>query len=204
MKSTTGALERTLRERLLLAPRQGGEGDRLMLADGVLLAALDGSRPLTAGERAALQASPLTTRRLRTLALERRAAVRADAWHASRGMLRAADSGAALELLATDDGCWRLHFVDHGNGNGGGSGEAWRVILQLLPQAPFAARLLREAAAVRVLDGGGAEVLAGRLDPDGECEAAWPFGDAPAAHFQRHGARFVVQPSVHPDMQPAP
>lgn len=186
--STSGDLECRLRERLLLAPRKG-DGDRLLLADGVLLAALDGSRPLTAGERAALQASPLTTRRLRTLALERRAAARANAWQASEGMLRAADSGAALELLATDDGYWRLHFV------GDGSGAARRVILQLLPQAPFAARLLREAAGVRVLDGGGAEVLAGRLDADGECEAAWLFDDAPFAHFQRHGARFVVQPA---------
>lgn len=197
--STTGDLECRLRESLLLAPRKG-DGDRLLLADGVLLAALDGSRPLTAGERAALQASPLTTRRLRTLALERRAAARADAWQASEGMLRAADSGAALELLATDDGYWRLHFV----GIESESGCARRVILQLLPQAPFAARLLREAAAVRVLDGGGAEVLSGRLDADGECEAAWPFDDAPLAYFQRHGARFVVQPSVQPGTQPAP
>lgn len=192
--STRGEIDRKLRERLLLAPRV--EGDRLLLADAVLLAALDGSRPLTAGERAALQASPLTTRRLRTLALERRAAMSAaaneDAWPGSHGMLRAADSGAALELLATDDGYWRLHFV--------GTAGARRVILQLVPEAPFAARLLREAAPVRVLDGSGAEVLAGRLDLDGECEAAWPFADAPFEHFQRRGARF----SVHPLVQPAP
>ena len=183
--------ERRLRERLLLAPRV--EGDRLVLADAVLLAALDGSRPLTGGERAALQASPLTTRRLRTLALARRAAsshrqAANDAdWRGSSGMLRAADSGAALELLATDDGYWRLHFV--------GAPGARRVILQLLPEAPFAARLLREAAPVRVFDGAGAEVLAGRLDADGECEAAWPFPDAPSGHFQQRGARFSVQPA---------
>ena len=41
------------------------EGDGLMLADAVLLQALDGSRPLTHGERAALQASPLTLRQRR-------------------------------------------------------------------------------------------------------------------------------------------
>ena len=188
----TSDIDRKLQESLLLARRV--EGDRLVLADAVLLAALDGSRPLTAGERAALQASPLTTRRLRTLALERRAgcidadeADEADeAWTGSAGLLRAADSGAALEALATDDGYWRLHFV--------GEGAARRVILQLLPQAPFAARLLRAAAPVIVLDGAGTEVLSGSLDLDGECEAAWPFADAPPAHFQRHGARFTVRP----------
>jgi len=179
-------MERKLRERLLLAPRV--EGDRLVLADAVLLAALDGSRPLTGGERAALQASPLTIRRLRTLAIERRAAANDSAWTGSSGMLRAADSGAALEALATDDGYWRLHFV--------GDADARRVILQLLPEAPFAARLLRESALLRVTDGAGQEVLAGRLDTDGECEAAWPFADAPAAHFQQHGAGFSVEPAA--------
>jgi hypothetical protein len=176
--------ERKLRERLLLAPRVAG--DRLMLSDAVLRAALDGSRPLTHGERAALQASPLTTRRLRTLALERHAAAN-DAWQGSSGMLRAADSGQGLAELATDDGCWRLHFVD--------SAGTRRVILQLLPEAPFAPRLLREAPLLRVLDGAGTELLVGRLDADGELEADWPCADAPAAHFQRHGAAFTVQPA---------
>ena len=108
-------------------------------------------------------------------------------WQGSHGMLRAADSGAALRQLATDDGYWRLHFLD--------GGAAGRVILQLAPEAPFAARLLREAALLRVLDGAGAEVLQGRLDADGECECAWPFAEAPAAHFQRHGAAFSVLPA---------
>jgi hypothetical protein len=181
---TSSDMERKLRERLLLAPRV--EGDRLMLGDAVLRAALDGSRPLTAGERAALQASPLTTRRLRTLALARHTAA-IQAWQGSAGMLRAADSGAQLAQLATDDGFWRLHFVDDAQGQ--------RVVLQLMPEAPFAARLLQGAAALRVVDGAGQEVLAGRLDLDGECEAAWPFALAPAAHFQRHGAAFSVQPA---------
>lgn len=181
---TTSELDRKLREHLLLAPRAGG--DRLMLGDAVLRAALDGSRPLTAGERAVLRASPLTVRRLRTLALAARTAAN-DAWHGSSGMLRAADSGAALAQLATDDGFWRLHFVEGG---------ARRVILQLLPDAPFAVRLLRESVPLRVLDGAGAQVLSGRLDLDGECESAWPFALAPAAHFQRHGATFSVQPAI--------
>jgi hypothetical protein len=133
-----------------------------------------------------LQASPLTTRRLRTLALQlpRRAAAN-DAWQGSSGMLRAADSGQDVFELATDDGFWRLHFVGLRDGR--------RVILQLMPDAPFAPRLLREAPLLRVLDGAGGEVLSGRLDQDGELEADWPFEDLPAAHFQRHGAAFTVQ-----------
>jgi hypothetical protein len=34
-----------------------------------------------------------------------------------------------------------------------------------------------------------------RLDADGECEGAWPFAQAPAAHFQGHGAAFSVVPA---------
>lgn len=189
--TNTTALERKLRERLLLARR--AEGDRLVLADGVLLGALDGSRALTANERAALQASPLTTRRLRQLAIERRAAqdlaseAANDAgWRGSSGMLRAADGGPRLSRLVTDDGYWTLHFA--------GAQDDWVVILQLSATAPFAPRLLRERPLLRVLDGGGAIVLQGRLDADGECEGAWRFEGAPGAHLQRFGATFVVEP----------
>ena len=62
---------RRLQEARLVQARTAG--DRLMLDDATLAAALDGSRPLTAGERAALQASPLTVRRLRHLALHAKA-----------------------------------------------------------------------------------------------------------------------------------
>jgi hypothetical protein len=182
----TTALERKLRERLLLARRV--EGDRLVLADAVLLAALDGSRPLTANERAALEASPLTARRLRHLSMQRRAAsgaANAAEWSGSSGMLRAADSGAASTRLVTDDGYWTLHF-------GGADGD-WVVILQLAAAAPFAARLMRERPLLRVLDGGGAILLQGQLDADGECEGAWRFDDAPAVHMQRFGAGFTVE-----------
>jgi hypothetical protein len=185
--NTTTALDRKLQERLLLARRV--EGDRLVLADAVLLAALDGTRPLTAGERAALEASPLTLRRLRQLALERRASGRAandQHWTGSAGLLRAADSGA-LTRLVTDDRHWSLHFA--------GSDGAWRVILQLAADAPFAARLVRQMPLLRVVDGQGAVVLQGRLDADGECEADWPFADAPASHFQQAGAAFAVEPA---------
>jgi hypothetical protein len=172
---------RRLQEARLLQARK--PGDRLMLDDATLAAALDGSRPLTAGERAALLASPLTVRRLRHLALERRAA--SAAWRGSRGVLRAASSGT-LDTVVTEDGWWTLHFVAV-DGN-------WRTVLQLAPQAPFAPALLAARAPLRVLDGAGADILAGRLDADGECEAAWPFVAAPGEHLQAHGARFTVEP----------
>lgn len=191
-------LELRLQERLLLA--RPAPGDRLLLDDATLGAALDGSRALTPNERRALAASPLTLRRLRHLSLQRHAAVQqmqeqqaqrptaandAD-WRGSSGMLRAAASSATLETLATDDQYWTLHFI--------GQDGLWQVILALSAQAPFAAQLLREQPLLRVFDGAGAIVLEGRLDADGECESRWPFELAPAAHFQQHGASFSVQP----------
>jgi hypothetical protein len=184
--------ERRLQERLLLGRRV--DGDRLVLADATLLAALDGSRPLTAGERAALQASPLTARRLRQLAVERRAgqgnpaAQAAPApmagWRGSHGRLRAASSGA-IDALRTDDGWFILHVVAEGAG--------WRTILQLAADAPFAPALLAARAALRVRDGAGNTILEGRLDADGECEAAWPFAESPASHLQAADAAFAVE-----------
>jgi len=192
------ALARRLQERALLSARPPAD-DRLLLADATLLAALDGSRVLTPNERAALAASPLTLRRFRHLASQRQGAARAgaavvrpgaandDHWRGSSGMLRAAASGGdTLATLVTDDHCWTLHFVAQDDG--------WQVILALSAQAPFAARLLNEQPLLRVLDGGGAIVLQGRLDADGECERAWPFATAPAPHFQLYGAGFAVQP----------
>jgi hypothetical protein len=183
----TNDIDRKLQEQLLLARRV--ENDRLMLADSVLLAALDGSRPLTPNERAALEGSPLTLRRFRQLVIESKArpAAANDAdWFGSTGLLRAASGTAALDHLLTDDGYWTLDFLPQGQG--------WQVIIKLAPAAPFAVRLLREHAMLRVVDGAGSVILQGQLDADGECEAAWPFGSDPAEHFQQHGAGFIVEP----------
>lgn len=182
--------EHKLRQQLLLAPRKSG--DCLVLADEVLRAAIDGTRRLTPAEAAALQASPLTLRRFRQLAPQRHArpAANEPLWRGSAGLLRAAAGQAPLTNLVTDDGWWRLHFVEQDG--------AWGVILTLDAGAPFAASLLRERPLLRVLDGGGAIVLQGRLDADGECETRWPFELAPAPHFQLFGARFNVQPVVQP------
>jgi hypothetical protein len=180
---TTEPIERKLQAQVLLARR--AEGDRLMLADAVILAALDGSRALTSAECAALRESPLTLRRFKVLSQERRTALAG--WRGSRGMLRAASDGAALTALTTDDGWWRLHFAPHDG--------SWRVILALDAGAPFAARLVRDQPLLRVRDGAGAVILQGSLDSDGECEDAWPFGGAPGPHFQQAGATFAVEPA---------
>jgi hypothetical protein len=187
--------EHKLQERLLLA--RAVPGDRLMLADATLLAALDGSRALTPNERQALQSSPLTLRRFRQLWIERggrRNGIAAQtandgAWLGSTGLLRAASSGDSLDELLTDDGHWTLHFLPHQQQDGG-----WQLILKLNAAAPFAARLLAEQPLLRVVDGGGAILLQGRLDADGECERAWPYTMAPMAHFQLYGATFAVEP----------
>jgi hypothetical protein len=100
-------------------------------------------------------------------------------------MLRAASSAGASAPVS-DDGWWTLHLL--------GREGAWRLVLQLSAEAPFAARLLAARAPVRVLDGAGRVILEGRLDADGECEAAWPFGDPPAVHLQERGAAFTVEP----------
>lgn len=186
---TPGQFDSKLQERLLLARRV--ENDSMVLADATMIAALDGSRALTAAERLALRGSPLTLRRFRTLALaQRRAALPAtESWFGSHGMLRAAADGRPLTAVATDDGHWALHFLEQAG--------RWRVILTLEANAPFAARLVREQPMLRVLDGGGALILKGFLDADGECEAAWPFDSPPALHFHEFGAGFAVEP-VHP------
>jgi len=80
--------DRKLQERLLLAREV--PGDRLVLEDSVLLEALSGSRALSAPQLAALQASPLTLKRFRHLALQRRRSVAG--WRGSAGMLRAAST----------------------------------------------------------------------------------------------------------------
>lgn len=185
-------LDARLRERALLG--RAVAGDYLMLADATLLAALDGTRALTPNERQALSASPLTLRRFRQLSLERhaasqpraRAAANDGAWSGSTGMLRAAATATALQSLVTDDNYWTLHFLPQDGG--------WQVILSLAADAPFAARLLNEQPMLRVIDGGGAIVLQGRLDADGECERGWPFANAPGPHFQLYGAAFAVEP----------
>lgn len=194
MKPTITELEARLQEQLLLA--RAVPGDRLLLADATLLGALDGSRPLTPAERTALQASPLTLRRFRHLAQQRRSAAQGErkehrsagaGWHGSRGLLRAAATAAVLDTLRTEDGYWTLDFLQ--------SEQGWRVILALVADAPFAALAVQQGWQVQVRDGAGSLILRGGLDGDGECECAWPHVAAPVQHFQQHGASFAVEPA---------
>jgi hypothetical protein len=181
-------LANKLAGKVLLSQRS--DGDTLVLVDEVLLAALEGRRALTAEEAVSLKASPLTLRRFRLLADQRRRPAMAandPVWHGSDGLLRAASSGSMSGPLHTDDGYWTLHVA-------GQPGE-WRLILALAPDAPFAASLLRAAGGIRVLDGQGNLLLEGVLDADGECEAAWAHAAAPFQHLQQTGASFSVRPN---------
>jgi hypothetical protein len=91
-------------------------GDRLMLADATLLAALDGTRPLTPNERQALSASPLTLRRFRQLSLERHAAAMPAMptirhGPAVRHGARRHGIGDGSTGRTQTDGYWTLHFL---------------------------------------------------------------------------------------------
>ena len=165
------------------------DDDRLMLEDQVLLAALDGSRPLLPEERDALQKSPLTLMRFRQLALQARArksgAANDEQWQRSLGMLRAAASGDVLLTLRSDDHYWKLDFVPDDDG--------WQFILALDANAPFANQLLQEPKWLRVLDGDNGLLLEGQLDADGECEVRWPLNTEPGRHLQQAGAKFRIE-----------
>lgn len=167
------------------------DDDGLMLEDHILIAALDGSRPLAPEEREALQKSPITLLRFRHLALQARARKNGVAandahWRNSTGMLRAADGGEfAMLSLRTDDHYWKLDFVPDEDG--------WQFILSLDVNAPFAARLMQEKVLLRVRDGAAGILLEGQLDEDGECEARWPLLTEPARHLQKAGAVFRIE-----------
>jgi hypothetical protein len=169
---------------------QSRDDDRLMLEDQVLLAALDGSRPLDPDQRNVLQGSPITLLRFRHLALQARARKNGNAandgnWQQSGGMLRAADSGAVIVSLRTDDHYWTLDFVPDDDG--------WQFVLSLDVNAPFAGQLLETESWVRVVDGKQQLLLEGQLDADGECEVRWPVPHEPTRHLQQAGAMFRVE-----------
>lgn len=174
---------------LSLVLARSRDDDRLILEDQVLLAALDGSRPLAPDERDALQKSPVTLMRFRHLALQARArkngAANDEQWQKSSGMLRAAASNDALLTLRSDDHYWKLDFVADEDG--------WQFILALDASAPFASQLLQDSAWLRVLDGRSTLLLEGQLDADGECEVRWPLATEPGRHLQQSGASFRIE-----------
>ncbi len=175
------ALDAKLQESLLL--NRSREGDYLQLSDAVLRAALEGSRPLSANEAAILQASPLTLRRFRHLAVAQRD--KQTQWHASSGIVLAAASVEEDAILHSLDLYWQLQLLQ--------VEKQWQVILRLRPSAPFAAQILNNHAALELLDGKGQVILRGSLDADGELELPWTWPQSPLTHFTAHGGSFHVR-----------
>ncbi len=196
--ATQNEKQQSLNQRLDLSMilARSRDDDQLMLDDMVLVAALDGSRPLSPEERETLQKSPITLLRFRHLALQARARKNGSAandaqWRSSKGMLRAADGGSlSLFSLRTDDDYWKLDFVPDEDG--------WQFILSLDVNAPFAAQVMQDKIWLHVRDGATGLLMEGQLDADGECEVRWPLPIEPALHFQQAGAIFRIESSTGP------
>lgn len=176
--------------------RRYKQGDYQVLSDEALRAALAGTQPLNRAELQAILDSPLTLRRMHTLAQQAHAsattatiapaaAANDPAWARSRALLRAAADDRDAHSIDTDDGYWRLVFLPVAGG--------WRMVLRLDPEAPFAAELTAAAPTVAVLDGRGRTLMLGPLDEDGELAASWPLpGEAPYASLMAQGGRIEV------------
>jgi hypothetical protein len=166
--------------------------DWQVLDDRALIAALDGTQPLSRKEWEALLDSPLTLRRMQVLEAVRRTkedALQAanDAfWQASPGLLRAAAGSADAATLATDDGYWTLDFPRAQDG--------WGIVLRLEPSAPFAGEFIGEdeMPEVAVVDGSGRTLLIGELDEEGKLLARWPDAEAPLKVLSAAGGGFQV------------
>lgn len=151
-------------------------GDRMVLSDDVMEAALEGRKCLQPTQWQALLSSPLTLCRLRYLegcrlaALSRHGRVNeVDDGRVSRYELLAATSTETDISLYSPDGRWALHALT--------TRTVTRLLLQLLPQAEdgIASTASRPVPGdeVAVLDGAGFTLLMGRLDADGELEQVW-------------------------------
>lgn len=185
-----------LQDRLALATlmQEHKPGDYLVLADHVLLAALDGSRSLRVSEWNALLDSPLTLRRMRVL--EAQVSWRKDqerqqpqashraVWRASEGQLRAASSSGPFSQ-ASEDGLWMLYSLTTGNET--------RIALKLQDQAGLTQSWLDARPEVAVLDGEGNTLLIGVLDEDGELRGPWVHDADLRTHLATHGHRWVVE-----------
>ena len=183
MSEQSQSLAKRLQASLLLSRER--DGDRLCLPDDILLAALDGSRPLSAEERSQLQASPLTLARFAVLARSRReqAKPKNSRWDGSQGRLQAAASADEL-VLRSEDQYWELRFFEQDG--------LWTLLLKLDPLAPFAAQAM---LAEIVLEAGREQVAQGQTDADGELEVIWPFLETPFDWLQAQGGRFCVKPA---------
>lgn len=192
----------TLQDRLALHTMMQTHkpGDHLVLADPVLNAALDGSRPLRQSEWQALLGSALTLRRMQVLEAQRQAraglaggaattlrpAANDAAWRPSHTLLRAA-AGADLSRFTqgSDDGRWMLYALK--------TGADTRLVLKLQPEAEHADLWLAARPEVAVLDGEGNTLLLGALDEDGELQGPWVHEADLRTHLAAHGHGWRVE-----------
>lgn len=170
-----------LAEAALLAPKAG---DRLVLDDDSLRAAIERRRPLSETQKQQLLDSPMTLRRFKRLAQQIQNAVAG--WEGSQGLLLAAAGNDDLQSLSTEDGKWELHFMP-------GRQQEIRLVLKCLDDVLLAA-LLQQQREIQARDSGGNILCQGTLDDDGELDTRWPFDLPPREHFQLVGGRFVVGP----------
>lgn len=190
--------------------------DWLVLSDANLIAALDGTEPLSAVEWAGVLDSPLTLRRIQNLAnqLAREArgksasntaastspsAANDSYWHHSQGLLLAAATDEPAPTLTTSDGLWSLIFLNATSASQPPAlaqpHPSWQVVLKLNLTDAVGLTIVAKAPEVAVLDGSGATLLIGTLDEDGELVRPWPatITDTPFAHFKACGGVFSVE-----------
>ena len=178
--------------------------DWLVLDDETLLAALDGSHPLSRVEWAGLLESPLTLKRMAALEAGRRkqagtvesplriAAVAAnDELYSCALTLLAADSGEQEVSLSSADGWWQLSCpATHGG---------WKMRLELAEGAPFVGLFEDEVGpgmsprAVAVLDGRGRTLLLGHLNDERLLWGNWPLAESPREALAPAGGVFQVR-----------
>lgn len=190
-------------------------GDRQVLADDVLQAALSATQALSRKQLAMLKVSPLTLCRLRYLEALRLAAThsalatgtaasasvhalgspagqttpaQASRWQRSPGELLAAAGVDADCSLPSADGLWTLSAWTRGH--------ATRLRLNLRRPADDDGQLslrLDPEIEVGVLDGRGGTLLLGRLDDDGELEVLLDHPLDLRSHLAQHGGHWSVE-----------
>jgi len=165
-------------------------GDYQVLANEVLVDAIDGKQPLNQREYEALLDSPMTLRRLQFLAALRSHSRLQETVEPeladSYCFLMAADSGEAAPTLTTQDGYWQLVFLAEGQ-------DGYRMVLRLDPSAPLAEELVDQAIELVVTNGRGTVLLRGILNDDFELDGSWPLSSAPYPALMEAGGSFAVK-----------
>lgn len=187
--------------------------DQLKIDDGAMVDALRGIEPLSNEEWALVLDSPVTLRRMHLLAaalkveplpllepeqtatatrpeltlVARTGAANDDLWAPSYGRFAFAGETEAPPhfRLQTDNKRWTLTFIR--------TGDDWRAVLRVDPDADGAQTILEGQAQWRVVDGQGQTVFAGTLDEDGELVVPWTHGSDPARYLAERGQTWSVE-----------